>query len=91
MDACTQLSWAEVTWDIKLLSAMTDALKGINLLNADYGIRLEALFIDNGPEMTSPRNNENHLMKRMIKEMGIRHRCVLGLSGPPSPRAEETS
>ena len=73
LDACTRLAWAEVTRDIKSLSAMFAALKSINFLHAEYGLRFEALFTDNGPEMASPRKTDDHPMERMLKELGIKH------------------
>ena len=74
LDACTRLAWAEVTGDIKSLSAMFAALKSINFLHAEYGLRFEALLTDNGPEMASPRNLDHHPMERMLQELGIKHR-----------------
>ena len=74
LDACTRLAWAEVVGDIKSLSVMFAALKSINLLNAEYGVRFEAVLTDNGPEMASPRNIEGHPMERMLMELGIKHR-----------------
>ena len=73
LDACTRLAWAEVTGDIKSLSAMFAALKSINFLHAEYGLRFEALLTDNGPEMASPRNLDHHPMERMLQELGIKH------------------
>ena len=74
LDACTRLAWAEVSRDIKSLSVMFAALKSINLLHAEYGIRFEAMLTDNGPEMASPNNTENHPLERMLKELDIKHR-----------------
>ena len=53
---------------------MFAALKSINLLHAEYGIRFEELLTDNGPEMASPRNTDGHPMERMLQELGIKHR-----------------
>ena len=74
VDACTRLAWAEVVTDIKSLSVTFATLKCINLLNAEYGIRFEAVLTDNGPEMASPKNTEGHPMERMLLELGIKHR-----------------
>lgn len=74
VDACTRLAWAEVVDDLKSLSVMFAALKCINMLNAEYGLRFEALLTDNGPEMASPNNRSRHPMERMLLELGIRHR-----------------
>ena len=54
IDACTRLAWAEVVDDLKSLSVMFAALKSINLLNAEYGVRFEAILTDNGPRWASP-------------------------------------
>lgn len=74
LDACTRLAWAEVVADIRSLSVMFATLKSINLLNAEYGVRFEAVITDNGPEMASPTNTQGHPMERMMLELGIKHR-----------------
>lgn len=74
IDVCTRLAWAEVVGDIKSLSVMFATLKSINFLNAEYGIRFEAVLTDNGPEMASPSDTDGHPMERMLKELGIKHR-----------------
>ena len=74
VDACTRLAWAEVTEDIKSLSVMFAALKSINMLNAEYGVRFEEVITDNGPEMAAPTNKAHHPMERMLQELGIKHR-----------------
>ncbi len=74
VDACTRLAWSEVVDDLKSLSAMFAALKSINMLNAEYGVRFEAMLTDNGPEMASPNNRSHHPMERMLAELGIKHR-----------------
>ena len=74
VDACTRLAWAEVVEDIKSLSVMFAALKSINMLNAEYGVRFEEVITDNGPEMASPTNKAHHPLERMLQELGIKHR-----------------
>jgi transposase InsO family protein len=74
VDACTRLAWAEVTEDIKSLSVMFAALKSINMLNVEYGVRFEEIITDNGPEMAAPTNKTHHPLERMLQELGIRHR-----------------
>ena len=74
LDACTRLAWAEVVDDLKSLSVMFAALKSINLLSAEYGVRFEAVLTDNGAEVASPRNKAGHPMERMLLELGIKHR-----------------
>ena len=74
LDACTRLAWAEVVGDLKSLSVMFAALKSLNMLNAEYGVRFEEILTDNGPEMASPRNMLHHPMERMLQELGITHR-----------------
>ena len=53
---------------------MFATLKCVNLLNTEYGVRFEAVFTDNSPEMASPRNTEGHPMERMLLELVIKHR-----------------
>ena len=74
LDSCTRLAWAEVVDDLRSLSVMFAALKGINALNAEYGVRFEALLTDNGPEVASRRNAAGHPMERLLVELGIKHR-----------------
>lgn len=74
LDACTRLAWAEVVTDLKSLDVMFAALKSINLLNAEYGIRFEAVLTDNGPEVASRGNVAQHPFERMLSELGIKHR-----------------
>ena len=74
VDSCTRLAWCEMVEDVKSLSVMFATLKSINLLNAEYGIRFEAILTDNGPEMASKRNVQRHPMERMLLELGIKHR-----------------
>ena len=74
LDSCTRLAWAEVVEDIKSLSVMFAALKSINLLNAEYGVRFEAILTDNGPEVASRGSKDQHPFERMLMELGIKHR-----------------
>ena len=74
LDACTRLAWAEVVDDLRSLSVMFAALKSINLLNIEYGIRFEAVLTDSGKEVASPKNKDQHPFERMLQELGIKHR-----------------
>ena len=74
LDSCTRLAWAEVVEDIKSLSVMFAALKSINLLKAEYGVRFEAILTDNGPEVASHGKKDQHPFERMLMELGIKHR-----------------
>ena len=68
------MAWAEVVDDLKSLSVMFAALKSINLLNAEYGVRFEAILTDNGPEVATHNSKEGHPFERMLMELGIKHR-----------------
>ena len=68
--------------DLKSLIVMFAALKSLNLLNAEYGIRFEAMLTDNGAEGASRGNLAGHLVERLLGELGIKHRC----RGPYRPR-----
>ena len=74
VDACTRLAWTEVVDDLKSLSVMFAALKSINMLNAEHGIRFEEILTDKGSEVASPRNKTHHPMERMLQELEIKHR-----------------
>ena len=73
VDACTRLAWAEVVDDLKSLTVMFATLKSINVLNAEYGVRFEAVLTDNGAELASPRNPITHPVERLLRELGIVH------------------
>ena len=75
LDARARLAWAEVVDDLKSLSVMFAALRSLNLLNAEYGIRFEAVLTDNGAEAASRGNLAGHPMERLLGELGIKHRC----------------
>lgn len=74
LDSCTRLAWVEVVEDLKSLSVMFAALKSINLLNAEYGVRFEAILTDNGPEVSTHKSKAQHPFERMLLELGIKHR-----------------
>ena len=74
VDSCTRLAWVEVVEDIKSLSVMFAALKSINLLNMEYGVKFEAILTDNGRELASPGKKDQHPFERMLLELGIKHR-----------------
>ncbi len=69
VDACTRLAWAEVVDDLKALSVMFAALKCLNMLAAEHGVRFEALLTDNGPEVASRGNAAGqHPLWRTLNE-----------------------
>ena len=74
VDARARLAWAEVVDDLKSLSVMFAAIRSINLLNAEYGIRFEAMLTDNGAEVASRGNAAWHPVERLLAELGIKHR-----------------
>ncbi len=74
VDACTRLAWAEVVDDLKALSVMFAALKCLNMLAAEYGVRFESMLTDNGAEVASRRNAAGHPLERLLGELGIKHR-----------------
>ena len=76
IDGCTRLAWAELVKDKKSLSVMFAALKSLNVLNAEYGVRFEAMMTDNGKEVASRDNVEGHPFERMLSELGIKHRYI---------------
>ena len=74
VDARARLAWAEAADDLKSLSVMFAALKSLNLLNAEYGIRFESMLTDNGAEAASRGNVAGHPVERLLGELGIKHR-----------------
>ena len=74
LDACTRLVWVKVVANLKSLTVMFAALKSINLLAAEYGVRFEAVLTDNGAEVASPRRPDTRPLERMLRELGITHR-----------------
>ena len=76
LDARARLAWAEVVDDLKSLSVMFAAIRSLNLLNAEYGIRFEAVLTDNGAEAASRGTWRGIPMERLLGELGIKHRCT---------------
>ena len=74
IDSCTRLAWAEVVEDVKSLTVMFAALKGINFLNSQYQIQFAEVITDNGPEFASKVQPQAHPFERMLLELGIKHR-----------------
>ena len=60
------------------------------MLNAEYGVRFEAIITDNGPEMAS---RTHHPMERMLVELGIKDTRPYGtvLAHPEHDLLEGTS
>ena len=73
IDDATRLAWAEVVPDIKSLTVMFALLKCINVLAQDYAIRFEAVLTDNGSEVASAKNKDNHPVERLLSELQIKH------------------
>lgn len=76
LDDYSRLAWAEVTEDITSLTVMFAAMRCINMLQGQYGIRFEEIISDNGPEFgqRQSQNKMNHPFERMLIELDIRHR-----------------
>ena len=80
LDACTRLAWAEVTGDIKSLSAMFAALKSINLLHAEYGIRFEALLTgQRAGDGVAPQYRRPPPWSGCCRNWAFKHRYTRGL------------
>lgn len=75
VDSCTRLAWVELVRDIKSLTVMFAALRCMNVLNAEYQIKVEELLSDNGAEFKSTaKDKKGHAFERMLIEMNIKHR-----------------
>lgn len=74
IDDCTRIAWAEAITRLTSLEVMFASLKCINYIAATYGIRFEEMMTDNGSELASKNNVEQHPFERMLLELGIKHR-----------------
>lgn len=72
IDDCTRLAWAEMVEDNKRLNVMFAALKSINVLNAEYGVRFESIMTGNARRWHRA-NVAGHPFERMLHELGIIH------------------
>ena len=83
LDARARLAWAEAADDLKRLSVMFAALKSLNLLNAENGIRFEAMLTDNGAEAASRGNLAGHPVEPR-SALFFRNRLIVEWSGTAS-------
>lgn len=75
IDDYTRLAWAEAVTNITSLEVMFASLKCLNLMQAEYGIRFDAMLTDNGPELSCRSGKpETHPFERMLLELGVKHR-----------------
>jgi len=76
VDSCTRIAWAEVVEDLKAMTVMFAALRGLNILADRYDIRFQEVLTDNGPEMGTrdSTRKKQHPFERMLMELGIKHR-----------------
>jgi len=78
IDSCTRMAWAEITPDITSLTVMFATLKCFNMLADQYNIKFKEVLTDNGPEFgnRSKANTATHPFKRLLLELGIKHRTT---------------
>jgi transposase InsO family protein len=75
VDDASRIAWASIVKSLKSLDVMFASLAIINLINAEYGIRFEAIMTDNGAEVSSRSGDKQaHPFERMLCELGIKHK-----------------
>lgn len=78
LDDCSRLAWCELTDDIQGLTVMFAIMRCLKALRANYGIEFREVITDNGPEFggISESNQMTSPVKRLLYEMGIKHRRI---------------
>jgi len=88
LDDYSRIAWAEVVEDIKSLTVMFAALKGINWLNVQHKMQFEEVITDNGAEFNGQKNKLGHPFERMLIELGIKHRYTKPYSPQTNGKVE---
>src|ERR1700758_1429408 len=76
IDSCSRLAWAEVVGAKKALPVMFKTLKMINTLNVTYGLVFKEILSDNGAELASRSNPQEHPFEAILLERDIPHRST---------------
>lgn len=80
IDDCSRVAWCELTDDIQGLTVMFAIMRCLKALKANYGIEFREVLTDNGPEFgggsQSDKNQMTSPVKRLLYEMGIKHRTI---------------
>jgi transposase InsO family protein len=78
LDDYSRLAWAQVMTDITALTTMFTAMHCLQALKREFGIQMEEIMADNGPEFGSAvsQNKMNHPFERMLFETGIKRRYM---------------
>lgn len=79
LDDYSRVAWCELTDDIQGLTVMFAIMRCLKALKA-YGIEFSEVLTDNGPEFGGGSQHDNNQMtspvKRLLYEMGIKHRTI---------------
>lgn len=78
LDDYSRLAWAQVMTDITALTTMFTAMHCLQALKREFGIQMEEIIADNGPEFGTAvsQNKMNHPFERMLFETGIKRRYM---------------
>ncbi|QXV65233.1 transposase family protein [Mucilaginibacter sp. 21P] len=78
LDDYSRLAWAQVMTDITALTTMFTAMHCMQALKREFGIQMEEIIADNGPEFGTAvsQNKMNHPFERMLVETGIKRRYM---------------
>jgi hypothetical protein len=78
LDDYSRLAWAQVMTDITALTTMFTAMHCLQALKREFGIQMEEIIADNGPEFGTSvsQNKMNHPFERMLFETGIKRRYM---------------
>lgn len=78
LDDYSRLAWAQVMTDITALTTMFTAMHCMQALKREFGIQMEEIIADNGPEFGTAvsQNKMNHPFERMLFETGVKRRYM---------------
>lgn len=79
VDDCTRIAWCEIVPDITSLTVMFATMRCFQMIQKQYSIQFKEVMTDNGPEFGQGKEKKNQMsnpFKRMLKEMGLKHRFI---------------
>lgn len=79
IDDCTRIAWAEIVPDITSLTVMFATMRCFQMIDKLYNIKFAEVITDNGAEFGQGKDKNNEMtnpFKRMLKEMGVKHRFI---------------
>lgn len=79
VDSCTRVAWCEIVKDLTSLTVMFAVMRCFQAIQSQYNIKFSEVITDNGSEFGQGKSKDNQMrnpFKRMLFEMGVKHRFI---------------